>query len=211
MGDWADQEQKRLKEAGLPYKKKEWCTGCAQLKHPGAINFNTQRIRQNASEILVNKLATGTANTMELPTAFRLFYKAALPQIQADPASYVDGKAPRMGQLMKRVKGELAASPLLGRALPSLLSAQLNGGSARVVLRIMEGTQPRAEGTIRAGCAGLPRREQVRGPTLGRTSTISQWACAVQMNTSPSLSRLAVAMTLMQDAGTCQPTRTSST
>ncbi len=114
-GDSADQEQKRLKEAGLPYKKRVWCVGCARLNHPDAIMWEGERSKQAKRELMVNKLATGTTTAMDLPTAFRIFYKTALPRIQVDPAMYVDGKAPRSGQLMKKVKGMLAVYPLLNR------------------------------------------------------------------------------------------------
>jgi hypothetical protein len=69
--------------------------------------WESGRYRQAKSEKMVNKLATGTSTERELPTAFRIFYKAALPRVQEDPTMYVDGKAPRMGQLMTKVKGKL--------------------------------------------------------------------------------------------------------
>lgn len=113
-GDWTDQEQKRLKEAGLPYKKRVWCVGCARLNHPDAIMWERERSKQAKRELMVNKLAAGTTTAMELPTAFRIFYKTVLPRVQVDPAMYVDGKAPRSGQLMKKVKGKLAVCPPAG-------------------------------------------------------------------------------------------------
>jgi hypothetical protein len=125
---WRIQEQKRLKEAGLPYKKRVWCVGCARLNHPGAIMWERRRYKQEKREKLVNKLATGTASNGEFPTAFRIFYKTALPRIQDDPAMYVNGKAPRSGQLMKKVKGKQAVCPQLCHAVRCTYSALQHSG-----------------------------------------------------------------------------------
>ena len=183
-GDWVDQEQKRLKEAGLPYKKRVWCVGCARLNHPEAIMWERKRSEQAKRELMVNKLATGTSTALELPTAFRIFYKTALPRVQADPAMYVDGKAPRMGQLMKKMKGKLAICLLLCRAAtyhgflcgavlrkPTLALCPAEcARSAHLVLRTVGGTQPRGEGAIRAGCTGIPHGWQVSRVQLGLAS-----------------------------------------